>query len=373
MSIRWIEKEWQEFRALRFRQHGNEDETPAAILARKQLHRRRFLPIFSDADPEQCTLEVGDLWLHMPTAWNTCINIDECPTSAMLIKLAMDREEQLLASLVTTSNSVVKLVWQEMQKLSVQNAGSCQLFPSHMAEVEEDKEPMEDQACQSNPRALQTRIYTRPWANTHTLLRLIVQRIPPCDPAETAEATCTMIEIVIPGVKETKRIAENCLSTLLIQLTKKHTYPCCKETTKPAASTVICIMPQWTLSTVEALLVQTTITLEDGKDMLNGTTEGIWNSLEANVAELESANTPFEDVYQPEPIWQRPMGHVAKGIDAFKILCHVNCLKEAAAIVIGDSGAALTLISENFLKGLKWSKPKPRTGRKLELIQLTGS
>ena len=30
-----------------------------------------------------------------------------------------------------------------------------------------------------------------------------------------------------------------------------------------------------TLSTVEALLVQTTITLEDGEDMLNGTMEGI--------------------------------------------------------------------------------------------------
>ena len=127
-----------------------------------------------------------------------------------------------------------------------------------------------------------------------------------------------------------------------------------------------------TLSTVEALLVQTTIPLEDGEDRLNGTTEGIWNSLEANVGELESTNTPFED-YQPEPIWQRPMGHTAKGIDAFKILCHINCLKEAAAIVVGDSGAALTLISENFLKGLKWSKPKPHTGRKLELIQLTRS
>src|ERR1700733_15147793 len=36
MSIRWIEKEWQDFRALRFRQGGHEDETPAAFLARKQ-------------------------------------------------------------------------------------------------------------------------------------------------------------------------------------------------------------------------------------------------------------------------------------------------------------------------------------------------
>ena len=60
MSIRWIKKEWQEFRALRFRQHGNEEETLAAFLARKQLHRRRLLPIFSDADPEQCAFVKGD-------------------------------------------------------------------------------------------------------------------------------------------------------------------------------------------------------------------------------------------------------------------------------------------------------------------------
>ena len=40
---------------------------------------------------------------------------------------------------------------------------------------------------------------------------------------------------------------------------------------------------------------------------------------------------------------------------------------------MGDSGVALTLISENFLKGLKWSKPKPCTGKKFNLIQLMGS
>ena len=53
--------------------------------------------------------------------------------------------------------------------------------------------------------------------------------------------------------------------------------------------------------------------------------------------------------------------------------CHVNSLKEAAAVVVGDSGAVLTLISETFLKSLKWSIPKPRTGEKLKLLELTGS
>jgi hypothetical protein len=79
----------------------------------------------------------------MPMVWNACINIDECPTLAMLIKLSMDREEQLLASLATTSNSVARLVRQEVQRLNAQNPGPCQQFSSHLADIEEDYPPAE--------------------------------------------------------------------------------------------------------------------------------------------------------------------------------------------------------------------------------------
>lgn len=129
-----------------------------------------------------------------------------------------------------------------------------------------------------------------------------------------------------------------------------------------------------TLTLVEALTVQTVVMADHSQTAPYKAAEGAWTSLEANIAELESANeSRFEDIYQPKPVWQRPAGHAARGIDAFKVLCQVNCLKEAAAVVVGNSGAALTLISEWFLKDLKWSKLKPRQGQKLELIQLTGS
>ena len=124
MSIRWMEKVWQEFRALRFRQSGHEEETPAAFLGWKQQHWRRLLPIFSDENPASCALEVGDLWLHTPTAWNACINIEDCPTAASLIKLATDREEQLLASSTNSHSNIARMVRQEMQKLNVQNQGA---------------------------------------------------------------------------------------------------------------------------------------------------------------------------------------------------------------------------------------------------------
>ena len=139
-----MEKVWQEFRALRFRQGGHEEETPAAFLGRKQQHQRRLLPIFSDENPALCALEVGDLWLHTPTAWNACINIEDCPTAASLIKLATDREEQLLASSSNSHSNIARMVHQEMQKLNVQSQGARRQLPSHLADVEEEPEPSKE-------------------------------------------------------------------------------------------------------------------------------------------------------------------------------------------------------------------------------------
>ena len=88
---------------------------------------------------------------------------------------------------------------------------------------------------------------------------------------------------------------------------------------------------------------------------------------------LDSLHLPKEGVYEPKRIWERPASHAVKGIDAFKICCHINSLDEPAAVVIGDSGAAPTLISHDFLHSLMATKLKLRSGHKLKLIQLTGS
>ena len=77
-------------------------------------------------------------------------------------------------------------------------------------------------------------------------------------------------------------------------------------------------------------------------------------------------------MYEPKRIWERPAGHAIKGIDVFKLCCHVNSLNKPATIVIGDSGAAPMLISQELLKSLMALKPKTRTRQKLKLIQLTG-
>jgi hypothetical protein len=113
--------------------------------------------------------------------------------------------------------------------------------------------------------------------------------------------------------------------------------------------------------------------MNDNSPSLEMHNENYWVSLQVNTTNVDSMLLPKEGVYEPQRIWERPAGHAVKGVDAFKLRCHVNALREPAVTVIGGSGAAPMLISDKFLKSLMASKPKPRTGNKLKLLQLTGS
>ena len=113
---------------------------------------------------------------------------------------------------------------------------------------------------------------------------------------------------------------------------------------------------------------------DDDSPMFPEAIENSWISLPVNLAEAsEDPDKPATGVYKLSPAWERPAGHAMQGIDTFKIQCHVNSLKEPAVAVIGDSGATPMLISKDFLDRLKLSEPRPRAGRKLKLLQLTGS
>jgi hypothetical protein len=121
-----------------------------------------------------------------------------------------------------------------------------------------------------------------------------------------------------------------------------------------------------TSNTVDANVVEVSIdncypiivnseTLEELKE---SNVEDSWTTMPINSIKLERGHYRLTiDIYEPSPVWERPVGHAMKGIDAFKIQCHVNSLKEPVTIVIGNSGAAPTLISQKFLDGLKTSKP----------------
>ena len=51
-----------------------------------------------------------------------------------------------------------------------------------------------------------------------------------------------------------------------------------------------------------------------------------WEELAVNVIDTETLHLPEEDIYEPTRIWERPAGHAVRGVDAFKLHCHINTL-----------------------------------------------
>ena len=74
---------------------------------RKVKLRRILLPIYPDMPAEDRAFEVLDLWMHCPTTWAAHIDTSLCPTAAELIKVAMDKCEQLQASNVADLSKAV--------------------------------------------------------------------------------------------------------------------------------------------------------------------------------------------------------------------------------------------------------------------------
>ena len=112
MSVKWVEKEWLKFEHLCYWQQGHEDEMPAEYLSRKQRHHRRILPIYPDSTPADLHMEVAQVWNHVPLSWHAHVDHTLVETTADLIKLASDKEEQLQAS---SANQIQRLIRVELQ------------------------------------------------------------------------------------------------------------------------------------------------------------------------------------------------------------------------------------------------------------------
>jgi len=197
------------------------------------------------------------------------------------------------------------------------------------------------------------------------------------DLAETAEAPYTTIETApLGGIKVDHKKSQLQLTNPMM-CTISLTWPCWKRMTLD----MYCAMYNVLVDAATPAEVFITETDEASSSFPNDdsptateATENSWISLPVNLVEAcDDPDKPAVGMYEPAPAWERPAGHAVQGIDAFKIQCHVNSIKEPAVAVIGDSGAVPTLISKDFLDQLKFSKPKPRAGHKLKLLQLTGS
>jgi hypothetical protein len=137
MSKRWTEAEWLKLNSMRSQQHGHEDELPSSYLARKQRHHRKLIPIYPGATATELAFEVAELWLHTPPAWAAHIDVTLCPTSAELIKMATDREDQHLASSI---NKLTRLIQAELQQQSSQVQGAHWQIRAQLANVVEEEE-----------------------------------------------------------------------------------------------------------------------------------------------------------------------------------------------------------------------------------------
>ena len=133
MSRKWVETEWLRFQEMRYRQKGHEGESPAQYLSRKLQLRRKLQPIFRDSDPQLYSFEVADIWLHSPPAWAAHIDIEQCVTSAELIKLATDKDEQLQAS-----GSISQLV--RLMRSGALGQGNRHVQAAHLASIDEEEE-----------------------------------------------------------------------------------------------------------------------------------------------------------------------------------------------------------------------------------------
>ena len=119
-------------------------------MARKLLHPHKLIPVYADASDKAHSFEVLELWRHTPTAWTAHANANLCPTAAELIKTITDKEEQLLASLIS---NIARLVRTELQKQGNSLPNSRRHVDSHVAGTIDNELETEGLVVDSKPAA----------------------------------------------------------------------------------------------------------------------------------------------------------------------------------------------------------------------------
>ena len=146
LTVSWTEKQWVKFHMIQYQQFGHEKETPAQFFSCKVELQHILLPIYPNASAEEHAFEVLDLWNHCPTTWAAHIDTTLCPMAAELIKVAMDKKEQLQASNVT---DLSKLVRAELHKQSQRRFANAQL--ADIADIEEEELEVDSLTADTKP------------------------------------------------------------------------------------------------------------------------------------------------------------------------------------------------------------------------------
>ena len=315
------------------------------------------MPIYPDTPDEERAFEVLDLWTHCLTSWAVHIDTTLCPTAAELIKVATDKHEQLQASNITDLSRLVRAEMQRQQHRRFANA--------QLADIEEEEDfATESFVADAKPAASPAPAkapgtYPYPTANNQS------RKTPPrpchnCGSPLHYDRDCASWRKLGSGKEKPKT---NSKMNKLYHKSYIAMIDASDDEYEAQCATFLAALDSDT--SVELPTSEVFLALEERSHS--------WEDLAVNTVDTELMHLPEEDIYEPTRIWERPAGHAVRGVDTFKLRCHVNTLKEPAIIVIGDSGVAPTLISQRFLENLQASKPRRRGGAKLKLIQLTGS
>ena len=358
MSARWTENEWLKLHALRFQQRGYKNEKPAEFMARKLLQWRKLVPVYSNASEEVHSFEVLELWRHMPTVWAAHVDVNLCPTAAELIKTVTDKEEQLLASSIS---NIARLVRTEMQRQGGPSQNTRWPLDTHVAEALDDE--LEAGGLVVDSKSTATKNHIKATGKYKFLLssnQLNCMPPRPCrhcgSPLHYNHDCASWKQQNRPEIRNQppSRANEVYQRSYIAMLENddddfdKHcaAFHALLDTDQTTETYVVEYKIKETNGETEApVLLAADQTLSKELD------DATWTSLLVNIVGLEDRSKhPAEDIYEPAHAWERPAGHAVRGVDAFKVYCHVNSLKEPAAIVVGDSGATPTLISASFLQ-----------------------
>src|SRR5271154_4148495 len=340
------------------------------------------MPIYPDAEPADVVYKVADLWLYAPVLWVAHIDITICHTAVDLIKLAADKDEQLQAS---SPSSIMRTVRSELQKQGLQLQPPRRQFGAHVIDWKDDNNDGTEESTRLEAEAKTSEVkedFKAPGKFLYPLAANRSKKVPPrpcrnCGSPLHYDRDCASWRSQgrpegkpTPNSKLYDAYQKSYIAMLEEDDASYDTHYASFSTTITNNEETDVFVAESNPDAPFVIPIKTERELE-----LSEYTEGkAWTAIPMNLSELEQGlDRPAESVFEPARAWERPAGHAVQGVDAFKLLCHVNSLKEPAAVVIGDSGAAPTLIFQSFLDSLQCSKPKPRAGRKLKLLQLTGT
>ena len=338
LGTRWIELQWLEFQKISFRQVGHANEDPASFLWRK-VRARRVLNPPRPNDPTYDAQEVVAVMDKTPRIWASLLQLETAASVAVISQRMRDYEDQLIA-----------------------HADMDQL----------------------NPDVIARRVLRQLEASTHAK-----KNATPVDVMTAATASGSTLKptaYVYPfsdfcSKRKPPRACRHCGNPL-------HWDNECTSYKKDPSKARPYDKSVATASYLEAFAATLEV-LEAGKIQNPAPFEPVDSEGPEEELEFSTPDCSYGDCvprevltaqltkeinheYIPEPSARKPPGMAALGTEALKIRCHVNSRKEQPIDAIGDSGAAITLVSRQYLEGLEHSKPKWRKGLKLNLIHITG-